>query len=524
MEKFATDGRKYHLGELFMGKKLVNEQQLSTALKHQSQFGGKIGSILHELEYITTEELLGTLSKYFGVPSTNLYNLSIEPSVLKIVPFEKMLHHKVLPTAIGNKGIFVAMVDPNNVSAISDLEFSTGMSIQPLVVPASQMSAVLGHLKGNSGRINKTLVGTEIHQVKSQDIKVSKIGMIGLFSHLVKTNASDLLISAGVPPCIKKDSEILRLTNTCLTPDQVKEIAYLIMPESAREEFEQNNDVDFGLTFPELGRFRINIFRQRNSLSVAVRCILDKVPTLQGLGLPEDIEQHLLKKQGLILITGPTGHGKSTTLAAMVDFINSNRRCNIITIEDPIEFLHKHKLSNVNQREVGKDTNSFCSGLRHILRQAPDVIVIGEMRDAESFAIALLAAETGHLVLSTLHSNSSTSTIERIVDIFPPAQQQQIRIQLAECFLLILSQRLIPTQKGEGRILALERLVNSARIRNLIREGKTHQIRSMLQHCEELLSLDTNLVKLCKSGKITSDEAFKYSENLVQMKEALSKR
>lgn len=524
MEKFENSRRISRLGEIFLGIKLVNEQQLNAALKHQSQFGGRIGSILLELEYITTEELLDTLSKYYGVPSADLFKLTIEPSVLNIVPFEKMLNYKVLPTAIGNKNLSLAMVDPNNVSAISDLEFSTRMSVLPFVVPASHMSAMLGYLKGNSGRIKKTLVGTEINPLTSQGIKESKLGIMGLFSHLVNSNASDLLISAGVPPCIKKDSEIIRLTNTCLLPDQVKKIAYLIMPESVREEFEQNNDVDFGITFPELGRFRINIFRQRNSLSIAVRCILDKIPTLQDLGLPEDIEQYLLKKQGLILITGPTGHGKSTTLAAMVDFINSTRRCNIITIEDPIEFLHKHKLSNVNQREVGKDTSSFSSGLRHILRQAPDVIVIGEMREAESFAIALQAAETGHLVLSTLHSNSSTSTIERIVDIFPPAQQQQMRVQLAESFLLILSQRLVPLQNGEGRILALERLVNSVRIKNLIREGKAHQIRSMLQHCEELLSLDTSLVRLCKLGKITADEALKYSENQVQMKDALNKR
>jgi len=225
------------------------------------------------------------------------------------------------------------------------------------------------------------------------------------------------------------------------------------------------------------------------------------------------------------MITGPTGHGKSSTLACLVDIINSRRQCNIITIEDPIEFHHKHKLSNVNQREVGRDTESFHQGLRRVFRQSPDVIVIGEMRDPESFAIALQAAETGHLVISTMHASFSTSAIERIIDIFPPAQQQQIRVQLAESFLLVLNQRLISHHDGHGRALAYESLMSSSRIKKLIREGKTHHIRVQLSRSpDEFQPMDLSLVQLVKNGKISEDEGLKYCENPALFRESLLRR
>jgi twitching motility protein PilT len=309
-----------------------------------------------------------------------------------------------------------------------------------------------------------------------------------------------------------------------MTPAEVERYAQLLMTDDQREEFNHCHDIDFGITVPDFGRLRINIFRQRNSCSIAVRSVLDEIPTLESLGLPPWIEEYALKQQGLIMITGPTGHGKSTTLACLVDIINSKRHCNIISIEDPIEFLHRHKQSNVNQREVGRDTESFQQGLRRIFRQAPDVIVIGEMRDPESFAIALQAAETGHLVLTTMHANFSTSAVERIVDIFPTTQQQQIRVQLAESFLLILNQRLIPRRDGRGRILAYERLTSSTRIKNLIREGKTHHIRSQLnQSSDDFQSIDIQVARFAVDGLITAEEGAKFCDNIAYFRESLAR-
>lgn len=263
---------------------------------------------------------------------------------------------------------------------------------------------------------------------------------------------------------------------------------------------------------------------QRNSISITARHILEIIKKIEELGLPPWIEEFSLKTQGLILISGPTGHGKTTTVAAMVDIINTKRRCNIVTIEDPIEFLHKHKASNVNQREVGVDTASFREGLKHIFRQAPDVIVIGEMRDPESFAIALQAAEIGHLILSTVNSPTATSTIERVVDIFPENQQQLIRVLLAEHFLLILNQRLVPLKRGPGRTLAYEKLVNTYRVRNLIRDNKTHQIRTLLQQStDDFFSIDHSLAKLYHDGKITKEAGLMFCDNKVYFNELISK-
>jgi twitching motility protein PilT len=340
----------------------------------------------------------------------------------------------------------------------------------------------------------------------------------------VEENASDLILSAGAPPCIKKNTELLRLPGPQLKPQQLNAFALELMSENHREEFKKFKELDFACSFFDIGRFRINIYRQRNSISITARHIIEIIPSLQELRLPLWLEDFALKAQGLIMITGPAGQGKTTTLAALVDIINTKRKCNIITIEDPIEYLHKHKLSNVNQREVGIDTSSFHEGLKHIFRQAPDVIVIGEMRDPESFSIALQAADTGHLILSTLHANNATSAIDRIIDVCPPAQQQQVRVQLAENFLLILNQRLVPLKDGKGKILAYEKLVSTYRVKNMIREGKTHHIRSMLQQStDDFVSIDHSLANLCIEGKITQETGLKYCDNTTYFNDLVSK-
>jgi twitching motility protein PilT len=417
------------------------------------------------------------------------------------------------------------MVNPNNPAVNSDLEFILGRPIQPVVVPSFQMNAILKRIDDKGGNLDKPLKGIElVEKVKRLEPAGIGINLKRLFINLVEENASDLILSAGAPPCIKKNTELLRLPGPQLKPQQLNAFALELMSENHREEFKKFKELDFACSFFDIGRFRINIYRQRNSISITARHIIEIIPSLQELRLPLWLEDFALKAQGLIMITGPAGQGKTTTLAALVDIINTKRKCNIITIEDPIEYLHKHKLSNVNQREVGIDTSSFHEGLKHIFRQAPDVIVIGEMRDPESFSIALQAADTGHLILSTLHANNATSAIDRIIDVCPPAQQQQVRVQLAENFLLILNQRLVPLKDGKGKILAYEKLVSTYRVKNMIREGKTHHIRSMLQQStDDFVSIDHSLANLCIEGKITQETGLKYCDNTTYFNDLVSK-
>jgi twitching motility protein PilT len=512
MDQETKKNKKLKLGELLVEYGLITSNMLKNALKRQSQSGGQTGSILIEMGYITTDDLLEFLSKQLGVPSVNLVNLNITSEVLKSLPLEKIREYKVLPLEIDNK-FTLAMVDPTDHVAIRDIEFILGKRVSPVVVTSSQMEAVIESLdsKGISEIKGCELEKCILHvsEEGTGDIKM-------LLKQLVESKAADLQLTAGVPPSFKMGPELKRLSMAPLTPENMNTFTKSILPEEQQKTFDIHNDLDFAFTDTELGRFRVNIYKQRNSFSITIRRIPEHIPGLRELGLPDELESYSLKTQGLVLITGPASHGKSTTLAAMVDIINTKRRCNIITLEDPIEYLHKHKNSNVNQREILTDTSSFQDGLRHIFRQDPDVIVIGEMRDPESFQIALQAAETGHLVLSTLHARNATSTIERVIDMFPPHQQTQVRNQLADSLLLVLSQRLVMKKDRSGPVLAYEKLVNSLKIRNFIRDGKTHQIRSQMQHPgEEYSSIDVSLARLCIEGKITADEGARYAEDRV---------
>ena len=264
-----------------------------------------------------------------------------------------------------------------------------------------------------------------------------------LFELVAKEKASDLLISAGAPPILRINGQLFRTRTEGLTPEQTKELIYDFLSEDQRRAFEENRELDFSLAVGRRHRFRVNVYLQKQAVTAALRPIPEKIPTLSDLGLPSSVNELAKARQGLILVTGPTGSGKTTTQAAFIDMINNERACHIITIEDPIEYVHLHKRSIVDQREVGEDTNSFPRALKYVLRQDPDVILIGEMRDLETISAALTAAETGHLVLATLHTNDAIQTVDRIIDVFPAEQQQQIRFQLSMCLLAILSQRLL---------------------------------------------------------------------------------
>ncbi len=323
---------------------------------------------------------------------------------------------------------------------------------------------------------------------------------------VVSRNASDLHITAGAPPSVRVRGRLVGLDGyPVLSTTDTREIVYSILTNDQRQRLETDWQLDFAYAIPGHARFRVNAYFQRGALGAAFRLIPSKIASIDDLGLPTAVHEFTNKPRGFVLVTGPTGSGKSTTLASMIDAINVTREEHIMTIEDPIEFLHRHKKCVVNQREIGSDAQSFAAALKAALRQDPDVILVGEMRDLETISTALTAAETGHLVFATLHTQDTPQTIDRIIDVFPPAQQQQVRVQLSVALQGIVTQQLLPTADGSGRIAACEVLVPTAAVRNLIREGKTHQIPSAMQTGAGvgMQTLDASLAALVRAGKIT---------------------
>jgi twitching motility protein PilT len=326
---------------------------------------------------------------------------------------------------------------------------------------------------------------------------------------VLERNASDLHLTAGSPPMIRQHGKLHALDFPALTPQQTREVVYSILTNDQRQRLETDWQIDFAYSIPGKARYRVNAYFQRASLSAAFRLIPSEMPKLRDLGLPPVLQEFTKKPRGFVLVTGPTGSGKSTTLAAMLDSINDERQEHILTIEDPIEFLHKHKKCIVNQRELGADAQTFALGLKAALRQDPDVILVGEMRDLETISTALTAAETGHLVFATLHTQDTAQTVDRIVDVFPPDQQQQVRVQLSVSLQGIVTQQLIASADGTGRVVATEVLVPTPAVRNLIREGKTHQIYSALQTGAQfgMQTMDASLAGLVREQKITRELA-----------------
>ena len=322
-------------------------------------------------------------------------------------------------------------------------------------------------------------------------------------------DASDIHFTVARPPILRIRGDLVPLKGSALSPEDVEKICYSLMNADQILTFEKDGQVDFSWSIPQFSRYRVNVYRQRHSCAAAIRRISNQIPTFEEIGLPPILKQLALKPRGMVLVTGPTGSGKSTTLAAMTGYINENRRCHVLTIEEPIEYMHKHNQSIINQREVGSDTNSFAGALRSALREDPDVILVGEMRDFETISTAVSAAETGHFVMSTLHTSTAAQTVDRIIDAFPPHQQQQIRGQLATILEGIVCQQLLRTSDNQKIVPAFEILLVNDAVKNLIREGKVAQMNTVLQTNIKngMMSMDYSLARLVKNNLVTQQDA-----------------
>ena len=344
----------------------------------------------------------------------------------------------------------------------------------------------------------------------SQDAQEGDLDITDALRGMLKLGASDLHVTTGAPPMVRVDGGLKPLEGfPKLMPESLQRTLYQILTQAQREKFEEELELDFSYALVGEARFRVNLYKQRESVGAAFRIIPYEIKPLESLGIPQAAANFATLPRGLVLVTGPTGSGKSTTLASLVDLANRSRSAHIMTVEDPIEFLHRHKRSLVNQREVGADTKSFQRALKHVLRQDPDIILVGEMRDLETISVALTAAETGHLVFATLHTQDAAQTIDRVIDVFPSEQQGQVRVQLATAIQGVLCQALLPRADGPGRAVAVEVMMATPGIRNLIREGKTHQIYTALQSGASLgmQSMDQHLAELVKAGTVSYDDA-----------------
>jgi twitching motility protein PilT len=445
-----------------------------------------------------------------------------DPGAIQMVPAALAVSETALPIRAAADRVDIAVADPYDDQKLERLAAAAGKTVVPVLAPRAALDATVRRIYQQSPAEPSAGTGTappaqaEVVPLRAGEPSVPPSGegtrasggevhINELLDVLMDAGGSDLHLTAGSPPQIRVNGDLQEISGyDRLMPDQLRPMIYSILTSRQREEFEEKLELDASHPVQGKGRFRVNVFLQRGSVGAVMRAIPNEIKTIDQLGLPAIVHEFADMQRGLVLVTGATGSGKSTTLASVIDEINTQRAVHIMTIEDPIEFMHRHKKSIVNQRELGADTTSFSTALRHALRQDPDVILVGELRDLETMATALTAAETGHLVFATLHTQDAPGSVERIIDVFPPHQQQQVRVQLASSLQGVVSQQLMPTVDGKARVAGIEVMVAVPAIRNLIREGKIHQIRSAMQAGGRhgMQTMDQSLAELVRKGKI----------------------
>ncbi|HEV3353014.1 MAG TPA: PilT/PilU family type 4a pilus ATPase [Acidimicrobiales bacterium] len=529
------------LGEFLVDRKVLSRDTLEVMLDREAKEGTPLPRLLAADGLVSEKDLMAAVAHQVGMPFVDLEETSIDPSVDRLIPAELARASAAVAVEARGSELVVAMADPGDSAAVLTIEEATGWKVLPAIAEREELrrllDAMYGKAPGATTRAGARQDGSEIEisfadesmpatgpevmgrlgdESKAGDLHVNE-----LLERVVDLGGSDLHLTANAHPTVRVHGELKPLTEfPVMNGSEIRRMIYAVLTQKQRERFESELELDTSHAVPGLGRFRVNVFLQRDSMGAVMRVIpFDLVP-LDQLGLPPAVAGLAQLPRGLVLVTGPTGSGKSTTLASLVDIINSTKPVHIMTVEDPIEFLHRHKTAVVNQREVGEDTNSFANALKHVLRQDPDVILVGEMRDLETISTALTAAETGHLVFATLHTQDAPQSVDRVIDVFPAHQQQQIRVQLAASLQGIVTQQLVPRRGGGGRAVAAEVLIATPAVRNLIREGKTHQIYSAMQAGGRfgMQTMDQGLATLLKNNVIDLGTALERCANEEDLK------
>lgn len=492
------------IGETLVDRHVLSRSALEEAMSEASATGRQLPNVLLARKLVNAKDLTAALAQAVGIRFVDFHDTPIHQDAATVIPAEAARRHCALAIDFDGPRLIVAFAEPGDDEAVQEIGRLTGYEVVPAVADRQELARAID-----------MIYGVDPHAVDGppelgRGLGPDDVHVNELLDRVILMRGSDLHLSAGSHPVVRVHGELIPLTDMpVLNGSQIRQMIYSIISQKQREKFETELELDTSYTLPGKSRFRLNIFLQRDSVGAVMRVIPYEIVEFDELGIPTAVRQFAYLPRGLVLVTGPTGSGKSTTLASLVDIINREKACHIMTVEDPIEFLHDHKRALVNQREVGEDTHSFAKALKHVLRQDPDVILVGEMRDLETISTALTAAETGHLVFATLHTQDAPQSIDRVIDVFPAHQQQQIRVQLAASLQGIVTQQLAPTTDGQGRAVICEVLVATPAIRNLIREAKTHQIYSMLQAGGKygMVTMDMSLAHLVKAGRITMETA-----------------
>lgn len=510
-------------GEFLVERRLLAPEALRRALEESSRSNIPLPAILLRQQLVAEKDLTAGIAHIMGMRFIDLTETPLQPDAARSVPEALARQYHALGVAFEDDDLVIAFAEPGDPGAVAALAAATGYEIIAAAGDRTEISRALEAVyvataapgPGSAGgasqgawaaNIDNTAAVARPSGVAAPDAIIDHFHINDLLERVLELKGSDLHLTANSHPMVRVHGDLRPLTEfPVVNGGDIRQMVYAILTQKQREKFETEMELDTSYSIPGRSRFRVNVLFQRNSVGTVMRVIPYEIVPFDKLGLPEAVKTLADMPRGLVLVTGPTGSGKSTTLASLVDIINREKPVHIMTVEDPIEFLHQHKRAIVNQREVGEDTLSFGDALKHALRQDPDVILVGEMRDLDTISTALTAAETGHLVFGTLHTQDAPQSIDRVIDVFPSHQQSQVRTQLAGALQGVVTQQLIPTIDGRGRAVASEVLLATPAIRNLIREGKVHQIYSSLQAGGRygMQTMDQSLAALVKAGQIS---------------------
>jgi twitching motility protein PilT len=513
----ATENPDSRLSSFLVAGGHLGAQQAADLLADSARTGISLVNRLVAGRLVSQQVLAQAIAAGAGLKYVPPSQLKPAPRALELLTEAQALEVRGLPIASDHAQAVVAFALPPTAQQLGQVRALVHCPVTPVIAEIDALRRAM-HLAYHGAGDDEPATDVEIDDARAAGAAPggAPSHIDELLEQLLEMRGSDLHLTAGAKPSVRVHGVLYAMDRfDRLTPDQIRKLVYDILSEKQINTFEHEMELDAAYSIPSRSRFRMNVFRQRGSVGAVLRVIPYEIPPFDSLALPASIKQLADLPRGLVLVTGPTGSGKSTTLAALLDIINRTKALHIMSCEDPIEFLHTHQRSIVNQREVGQDTTSFASALRRVLREDPDVILVGEMRDLETIHMALTAAETGHLVFGTLHTQSAPQTVDRMIDVFPPEQQGQIRIMLATTLQAVVTQQLVPAADGGGRVAAAEILIATPAVRNLIREGKGHQIGTQMQAGAQhgMVTMDQSLATLVKSGKVALDVALERAAN-----------